>query len=251
MDDASDWQQIKLWRKERRAELIARREQVPAVDRREWNAAITRHLESGFRPLAPMTIAFCWPYKGEFDARFAIRTFRGRGAQAALPAVVDKKGPLEFRLWWPGARMTSGVYDIPVPDGTQCVVPDAAIVPMNGFDERGYRLGYGGGYFDRTLSALRPRPLSIGVSYELARLSTISPQPHDIAMDFVVTEAGIYAVDAASLQRVDAAVCGALVRRLCEARGLPRQPAQSAGFSSPPCYAGQFPGYFGEAENEG
>lgn len=251
MDAEEDWMRIKVWRKQQRTELIGRREQVPAVERRQWNAAITRYLESGFAALAGMTIGFCWPYKGEFDARFAIRTFRSRGARAALPAVVAKEGPLEFRLWWPGAPMSPGVYAIPVPDGTLRVMPDAAIVPMNGFDEHGYRLGYGGGYFDRTLSAFKPRPLAIGVSYELARMPTIFPQPHDIAMDFIVTQAGIYAVASARMQRVDAAACNVLVQRLCEARGLPRTPAtQSAGYSSPPCYAGEFPGYFGDTEKK-
>src|SRR5688572_10448514 len=251
MTETNDWQQIKAWRKAQRPELIARREQAPAAQRRLWNAAITRHLESGFASLSSMTVGFCWPFKGEFDARFAIRTFRDHGAQSALPAVVDKKGPLEFRLWWPGAPMTSGVYDIPVPDGTQRVVPDAALVPMNGFDAQGYRLGYGGGYFDRTLSVLQPRPLAIGISYELGRLSSIFPQPHDIAMDFVVTEAGVFAVGRAGLQQVDAVTCAALARRLCEERGLPRtKPVQAAGYSSPVCYAAEFPGYFGETDEK-
>jgi 5,10-methenyltetrahydrofolate synthetase len=247
MTTEHDWPQIKVWRKAKRAELIARREQASAEEHKRWNSSITRYLESGFPGLAGLTVGFCWPYKGEFDARFAIRTFRSGGAHAALPAVVDKKGPLEFRLWWPGAPMTPGVYSIPVPDGTQRVVPDAAIVPMNGFDERGYRLGYGGGYFDRTLGATMPRPVSIGVGYELARVETIFPQPHDIAMDFVVTEAGIHAATAEGLKRVDPAECSTLLQRLCRDRGLPRaQAEQHAGYASPPCYAGEFPGYFGE-----
>ena len=250
MNTQMDWAQIKVWRKTQRAELIARRQHAPPADHQRWNAAITGYLESGFEPLGRLTIGFCWPFKGEFDARFAIRTFRQRGAAAALPAVVDKKGPLEFRLWWPGAPMKPGVYEIPVPDGTQPVVPDAAIVPMNGFDEQGYRLGYGGGYFDRTLAAAVPRPIAIGVSYELARVQTIYPQPHDIAMDFVVTEAGIYAVTAGGLESVAAKDCSARVARLCDERGLPRRTESSAGYSSPPCYAAEFPGYFGETERK-
>ena len=80
------------------------------------------------------------------------------------------------------------MYDIPVPEGTEVVLPDAAVVPMNGFDEHGYRLGYGGGYFDRTLAVLERRVLAVGVSYEALRLSTIHPQPHDIPMNLIVTE---------------------------------------------------------------
>ena len=110
-------------------------------------------------------VGYCWPYKGEFDARFAVRRWRERGAIAALPAVVDqRRRRCKFRKWWPGAPMKPGVYDIPVPDGTEIVVPDVAIVPMNAFDARGYRLGYGGGYFDRTLAACGRRMVAIGVA---------------------------------------------------------------------------------------
>ena len=245
MDEA--WREVRDWRKQRRAELIARRAALDSVRHREMNIAISAHIEAGFALLAGMTVGFCWPYQGEFDARFAIRHFRGRGAAAALPAVVAKAAPLQFRAWWPGAPMTKGVYDIPIPDGTALVVPDAAIVPMIGFDEAGFRLGYGGGYFDRTLAAACPRPLAIGVSFEFARLATIQPQPHDIAMDFVVTEAGIHAVVDARLARIGAGECAERARGLCEERGLPRRRTEAAGsFSSPPCYAGEFPGHFGE-----
>ena len=251
MHAAQTWEQVKGWRKQQRGELIARRVALPAALRREWSTTISAGIESGFAPLAGMTIAFCWPFKGEFDARFVIRKFRVRGARAALPAVIAKTGPLQFRLWWPGAPMAPGVYAIPVPVGTGLVVPDAAIVPLIGFDEQGYRLGYGGGYFDRTLAASAPRPLAIGVGFEFVRLPTIYPQPHDIAMDFVVTEAGIHAVKDSHLVLVSAEECRALAQRLCDERGLPRRPAAgSDGYSSPPCYAGEFPGYFGDAENK-
>lgn len=246
MDVSAEWPRIKAWRAQQRADLIARRMALPAAQRREWNAAISACLESCFPRLAEMTIGFCWPYQGEFDARFAIRYFRERGATAALPAVMGKASPLQFRKWWPGAPMVSGAYGIPVTDGTAPVVPDAAIVPMNGFDEQGYRLGYGGGYFDTTLAAAAPRPLALGVSFECARLPTIYPQPHDIAMDFVVTEAGVHAVSNARLEPITPGECRERVQRLCAERGLPRQRTGAAGgYSSPPCYAGEFPGYFG------
>ncbi len=241
------WSEIRSWRRQKRAELIAQRVALDSARRRELNVAISAHLETGFALLAGMTVGFCWPFKAEFDARFAIRNFRGRGAAAALPVVIAKATPLQFRAWWPGAPMTSGVYDIPVPDGTALVVPDAAIVPMNGFDAQGYRLGYGGGYFDRTLAATAPRPLAVGVGFEFARLVTIHPQPHDIAMDFVVTEAGIYAVTDAGLKIVSAEECRERARQLCAQRGLPRRRPQAAdSYSSPPCYAGEFPGYCGD-----
>jgi 5-formyltetrahydrofolate cyclo-ligase len=247
LNAAQDWPAIRDWRKLQRAGLIERRGAAPRDELDRWNAAITESIAAGFPLLAGMTVGFCWPFKNEFDARFVIRRFRDLGATAALPAVVDKKGPLQFRKWWPGAPMKPGVYDIPVPDGTELIVPDAAIVPMNGFDEQGYRLGYGGGYFDRTLAAHTPRPLAIGVGFEFARLPTIRPQAHDIAMDFVVTETGLHAVSGAQLARIDAAECLARAQRLCEQRGLPRPKRPGdASLSSPVCYASEFPGYFGE-----
>ncbi len=250
MDDG--WSEIKDWRKHQRTELIARRLALEPIRRRQMNAAISAHIEAGFTRLTSMTIGFCWPFKAEFDARFAIRCFRDGGAVAALPVVVAKSEPLQFRAWWPGAPMTKGVYEIPVPDGTALVVPDAVIVPMNGFDAQGYRLGYGGGYFDRTLDSISPQPLAIGVAFELGGLPTIRPQPHDVPMDFVVTEAGIYVAKNAQLLRISVEQCRERVGKLCVQRGLPRRRAQvAAGYASPPCYAGEFPGYFGDAgDNE-
>ena len=249
MNAELSWPQIKDWRKQQRADAIARRQAVPLAQRRLWGAAISELLEAGFPMLAGMTVAFCWPFKGEFDARFAIRRWRERGATAALPVVVGKAMPLQFRQWWPGAPLVPGAYGIPEPAGTELVVPDAAIVPVNGFDGQGYRLGYGGGYFDRTLAVAAPRPLAIGVGFELARLPTIYPQAHDLAMDFVVTEAGIRAITDSRLVIIDTAECRARAQRLCGERRLPRRPAEVAGrYCSPPCFAGDFPGFFGETE---
>jgi hypothetical protein len=165
-----------------------------------------------------------------------------------LPEVVAKATPLQFRKWWPGAPMRPGVYDIPVPDGTEIVVPDIAIVPMNGFDASGYRLGYGGGFFDRTLAAFDPRPVAVGVSYETLRLDTIFPQAHDVAMDFVVTEKGVYAAGGRPLELLAPAQARAGMARLCAARRLPRETYRDAAYSSPACYAAEFPGYFGEED---
>ena len=94
--------------------------------------------------------------------------------------------------------MAKGVYDLPVPDGTSLLTPDALLIPALGVGPQGDRLGYGGGYFDRTLAALHPKPLAVGLAFELSRIATIEPQPHDVLMDFIVTEAGIEAAVAGS-----------------------------------------------------
>lgn len=236
---------LRQWRKDRRAELIAKRADSPLDTRTAWNARITDHLVRNFEIPAESIVGFCWPYKGEFDARFAVRHWRDRGALAALPEVVRNKAPLQFRSWRPGVPMRPGVYDIPVPDGTAIVEPDLAVVPMNGFDSRGFRLGYGGGFFDRTLAALERRAIAIGVAYEMLRMESIHPQPYDIPMDFVVTEDGVYAAGGEPLEKVDEAACRQRFARLLAAKRLPRA-AYRDGYSSPVCYADQFPGYFGE-----
>jgi len=106
--------------------------------------------------------------------------------------VVERSAPVEFWRWQPGAAMTKGIWDIPIPKERAVVMPDAVLVPLVGFDPCGFRLGYGGGYFDRTLAAARPRPYTIGLGYEDSVLPTIFPQPHDIPMDLIVTDRGIH-----------------------------------------------------------
>lgn len=220
LDDAglNPQDDLKAWRKAQRAALLARRQAVPLEQHREWTAVMTRRLVGGFPLLGGMTIGLYWPFQGEFDARFAIREFRRRGAVAALPEVVQKAAPLRFREWWPGVATTPGVYNLPVPD-TPVVAPQALLIPPVGFDKKGYRLGYGGGFFDRTLAAIRPAPLKIGVAFELSRIDTIRPQAYDIPMDFIVTEASIYRVRTDGLESIDEGCVAGLAEALVRDRG--------------------------------
>lgn len=114
------------------------------------------------------------------------------GREVALPVVVGPGLPLEFRRWTRATPMASGVYDIPYPAEGEGVRPGALLVPLVGFDEGGFRLGYGGGFYDRTLASEPAKPLAIGVGFELSRLATIFPLPHDIPMDYIVTEKALY-----------------------------------------------------------
>lgn len=218
-----NWKDISAWRKARREHWIAWRGAVPETQRVAWGERMTASLCAMLPAPQKAVIGFCWPFKAEFDARFAVHHWREQGAMAALPEVTGKAQPLRFSQWWPGAPMTRGVYDIPIPDGTPVVLPDIAIVPMNAFDGRGYRLGYGGGYFDRTLAALERRVVAIGVTWDACRVPSIFPQAHDIAMDFVVTEAGIYSGGGEPLVLLDAATGAARVQTLLRQRGLPRE----------------------------
>ncbi len=185
------WEQIKLWRRAQRSELLARRIDAPREAKKKWAASVDRYVREILGRMSPQALGFYLPFKAEIDVRPLVRDLLEQGWTAALPAVVDKKGPLEFRAWRPGIEMAAGVYDIPVPKERNLVTPGVLLVPLVGFDAANYRLGYGGGYYDRTLAALVPRPATIGIGFELSRLKTILPQSHDIPLDVVVTEAGV------------------------------------------------------------
>lgn len=198
------WEQVRAWRRTERAALIARRVAVPAAERLERDEAITDHLRAAVPDLARRRVGFYWPFKGEYDPRPLARALHQEGARLALPVVAAKGQALIFRDWRPGTRMVPGVWNIPIPAEGEEVTPDTLLIPLVGFDARGYRLGYGGGYYDRTLAAIAPRPLAIGIGFEVLRLATIHPQPHDVRMDLVVTEAGADIVSA-GLRRTEPA----------------------------------------------
>jgi 5,10-methenyltetrahydrofolate synthetase len=217
---------LKHWRKQERERLIAARLGIEPSVLDSWRRRIDGYLERSFPGLARCRLAFCWPIKGEYDARHLARTLRAQGALTALPVVVAPKTPLIFREWHPGIELVKGPLDIPFPLNSQQLTPDAVLLPMNGWDPAGYRLGYGGGFFDRTLASLARKPVTIGVSYELARLDSIRPQPWDIPMDYVVTERGVY-------------------RRDAEGLAFLGEPDPGSGeLSSPVCYADEH--YFGK-----
>jgi 5-formyltetrahydrofolate cyclo-ligase len=219
--------EIYAWRKDERRRLLEARQAIPAEQLHEWRARMDIHLQRSFPDLVHGVVAFCWPYRGEYDARHLVAQLRRLGAEAALPVVVAPKMPLVFRKWYPGVKMLHGPLGIPYPDHAEVLTPNQVLLPMLGWDAAGYRLGYGGGFFDRTLAALPKRPRVIGTAYELQYLETIHPQPHDIPVDFVVTERGVYRRDPEGLRFLD----------------------DTASLSSPVCYAPEIaPDYFGGPE---
>lgn len=137
-------------------------------------------------------VSVYWPFRGEPDLRPWMNSLIARGGMCALPVVIEKGQPLQFRCWKEGEPLGRGVWNIPVPAEGPSVIPEVTVAPVVGFDTRCYRLGYGGGFFDRTLASLPGRPRVFGIGYELQALPTIHPLPHDIAMDVIVTESGIH-----------------------------------------------------------
>jgi 5-formyltetrahydrofolate cyclo-ligase len=183
--------ELRAWRRSERQRLLALRTAAPPVERRLWGNEIEAKLRALFVERPVTTLGVYWPFQAEFDPRALIDWVIAQGFAVALPAVVDKKGPLEYRAWRPGEALIDGVWNIPIPEVRKVVLPQAVLAPLVGFDRQCYRLGYGGGYFDRTLAALAPRPLAIGVGFEMSQMETIFPQSFDIPMDVIVTEARI------------------------------------------------------------
>jgi len=224
--------QLQAWRKTERNRLLAARAALDGATLERFRLAIDAHLGRAFPGLAAARLAFCWPIRGEYDARHLARTLRERGALTALPVVVAPRQPLVFREWHPGVKLAKGPLDIPYPVNSPEVVPNAVLLPMNGWDGAGYRLGYGAGFFDRTLAALAKKPAVIGVTYELARIETIHPQSWDIPVDWVVTDRGVYRRDGGKLVFL----------------GAPPPAGEPSALASPVCYASEIaPGYFGES----
>lgn len=191
---ANDWLSVRIWRRTKRQELVARRQALRGRDRQRANDKILASLDDEGPPLAGERIGFYWPIKGEVDLRPLIRELLQSGAEAALPVVVARNSPVEFWRWTPQQKLCSrGLWNIPAPADRNLVVPTVILAPLVGFDSQCYRLGNGGGYYDRTLAAMHPKPLIIGIGYEFTRLRSILPQPHDIAMDRIVTESGQFA----------------------------------------------------------
>jgi 5-formyltetrahydrofolate cyclo-ligase len=183
-------EEVKTWRRAERERLIALRMALSPATRREAGERITSALQE-IISTRPGTLGIYWPFRAEFDPRPLVDMLVAAGRKVALPVVVDKKGPLEYRAWAPGEPLTAGVWDIPIPEKREIVQPSMVLAPVVGFDRACYRLGYGGGYFDRTLAALDPRPLAIGVGFAAQEIATIHSQPFDIPMDVIVTEDGV------------------------------------------------------------
>lgn len=182
------------WRRALRREMVARRAALDVAEHDALSARIVAHLAATLP--VPRIVAFCWPIKHEPDVRSVIPHWAALGASAALPVVVAEDAPLAFRLWTPETPLAADRYGIPMPISGDFVQPDMLLLPLNGFDADGYRLGYGGGYFDRTLAALSPRPLAVGVGFETNRLPTIRPESHDQRLDWLVTESGAVSLPA-------------------------------------------------------
>ncbi|WP_420563759.1 5-formyltetrahydrofolate cyclo-ligase [Thalassobaculum sp.] len=188
--DCETARDVARFRKVERARLYALRQTIGAGDRQARGQAIADGLRRTLGALAGRSVAVYWPIRGEPDLRPWMREIHEGGATVLLPVVETRDRPLVFRRWEPGCPMTRGLWNIPVPDGTEAGRPEVVIAPLLGVDADGYRLGNGGGYYDRTLVRIDPRPQVVGIGYAEGALPTIFPMPWDVPMDVVVLDDG-------------------------------------------------------------
>jgi 5,10-methenyltetrahydrofolate synthetase len=183
------------WRRSERERLIEARLRVPVSARQTASTLIAARLDDYCRTQdlvqAGSIVSGYWPLRGEPDLRPWLGQLHAQGITVVLPVVVEKAAPLVFRRWSPGCAMEKGFWNIAVPAAREQFTPQLLLAPAVGFDAQCYRLGYGGGYFDRTLALLDSQQFgyrTIGIGYDAARLESIQPLPHDIALHAIVTE---------------------------------------------------------------
>ncbi|BAE52028.1 5-formyltetrahydrofolate cyclo-ligase [Paramagnetospirillum magneticum AMB-1] len=140
-----------------------------------------------------MVVAGYWPLGDEIDPRPLMDALAARGHVLALPTVTQSGGILEFRPWSPGEALEPGPHGTWHPVARPPVGPQVLLVPLLAFDTRGFRLGYGGGYYDRTLGQLRRdgAVCAIGLAFAAQEVDTVPTDPWDIALDLIATEHGV------------------------------------------------------------
>jgi 5,10-methenyltetrahydrofolate synthetase len=189
--DPQTFRDVSTFRKAERERLYLKRKSLTSEIRAQKTDALADVLRQLLKEMNFRKIAVYWPIRGEPDLRPLMRELAEDGKHVLLPVVTEKQAPLTFLPWQPGCTMVRGHWNIPVPAGGEPQVPDIVISPLVGLDAELYRLGNGGGYYDRTLASLAAKPIVIGIGFAFCRISTIFPMPWDIPMDLAVSELGV------------------------------------------------------------
>jgi 5-formyltetrahydrofolate cyclo-ligase len=185
-----------LWRQQ----LVAERLHLP--DRLARAEALQRVLRVWLVDRPDVVIGAYWPIKGEFDPLPALFRWQEAGMEAdalnarqkrriGLPVINKIDRTLSFYTWYPGCPMEEDAYGIPKPKDTELIQPTLLFVPCVGYGPGGYRLGYGGGFYDRTLVQLQPRPFTVGLGYTHGFLPDLEPEPHDVPLDAILNDNGV------------------------------------------------------------
>jgi 5-formyltetrahydrofolate cyclo-ligase len=200
-----------------RKALIEQRLNLP--DRLQRAELLQRVLRIWLVGRPDAVIGAYWPIKGEFDPLPALYRWQedatlepslgglkkpqaepvmasdslahGLARKIGLPVVNKQTKTLTFHAWYPGCPMEEDAYGIPKPKDTEQVVPTLLLVPCVGWGPGGYRLGYGGGFYDRTLAGYKPKPVTVGLGYSLGWLPDLQAEPHDVPLDAILSEEGV------------------------------------------------------------
>src|SRR5476649_2178516 len=172
-----------------RKQLLTARRALDATTRAAWDHAIGEQVIAWWKAAQPAALGVYWPLRDEPDLHAAYAELARLGARLLLPVVVEKHAALEFAQWQIGEAMVKDAMGVAVPAQLRMeAYPPALLVPCLGFNRDGYRLGYGGGFYDRTL-AREPRPMTVGIAYA-CMAADFGSDAHDVALDRVLTEAG-------------------------------------------------------------
>lgn len=170
-----------------RRDLLATRKETPLALRQQWDLEITQQVIAYIRQAAPQSLAVYWPIQAEPDLLPCYQELQQLGVALALPIVIAKGQALKFIRWAPGDAMDLDRFGIPIPRHQEQVLsPDMLLIPCVGFTEQNFRLGYGGGFYDRSLAEL-PRAKTVGIAYQQSRTS-FPPEKYDVPLDRVITE---------------------------------------------------------------
>ena len=175
-----------------RKQLQAERQAM--IDRHQRSVHLQQVLRVWLVGRTDTTIGAYWPIKGEFDALPALYRWSEADAtrRIGLPVINRETKQLRFHVWYPGCPMEEDAYGIPKPKDTESFEPQLLLVPCVGFGPEGLRLGYGGGFYDRTLAALQPRPVTVGVGYANGFVPWLQAEAHDVPLDAMLTDEGLH-----------------------------------------------------------
>ena len=185
-----------LWRKQ----LV--HERLHLEDRLARSEALQRVMRVWLVDRPDLVIGAYWPIKGEFDPLPALYRWQEAGMEAdamaarsrrriGLPVINKVDQTLTFYTWYPGCPMEEDAYGIPKPKDTEIIQPTLLFVPCVGYGPGGYRLGYGGGFYDRTLASLTPRPFTVGLGFTNGFLPDLEPEAHDVPLDAILNDNGV------------------------------------------------------------
>ena len=179
-----------------RTALIA--ERLNMTDRQQRAAVLQDVMRIWLVGRPDTVVGAYWPIKGEFDPLPALHRWKEDGElidqpeprRIGLPVVDKVHKTMVFHAWYPGCRMEEDAYGIPKPKDTEVIVPTLLFISCVGYGPGGHRLGYGGGFYDRTLASLEPRPFTVGLGFTHGFLPDLESESHDIALDAILNENG-------------------------------------------------------------